>query len=135
MHNETLTNIPIYLRPAAGLFYRSSNFVPKKVLTLLYYSFIHSKLCYSIESWRNTSRVHLQRLIQFQKKIVRIINRKPCRFPTKDLFKTLDILTVDELYKYKILVQAHKLFYSLNSSTSAHYSTRYQLLSLPVPFH
>jgi len=43
-----------YHKPAASLFYRLS---VSTVLTLLYYSFIHSKLCYSIESWGNTVMV------------------------------------------------------------------------------
>ena len=100
---------------------------------MLYYSFIHSKLCYSIETWGNAPQIHLKKLIQFQKTILRIINLKPFGFPTKKLFVNSDILTVDKLYKYKILIQAHQLFHSNSSLSMSHYDTRHQLLSLPVP--
>ena len=32
------------MRPIAGLFFRLSNHIPRKVLTVLYYSLIHSKI-------------------------------------------------------------------------------------------
>ena len=123
------------LRPISGIFYRISAFIPKKLLIMLYYTLIHSKLCYSIETYGNASKIHLSKIIQFQKKIVRIINRKPFGFPTNDLFKTSDILTIDKLHKYKLLIQAHKLFYSKCDPALPFYNTRHQLLSLPVPNH
>mgnify|MGYP000439298498 CR=1 FL=1 len=115
-------------RPISGILYRLSEYVPKKVLVMLYYSFIHSKLCYLIKTWGNAPQIHLKKLIQFQKTIVRIINLKPFGFPTKNLF-----VNSDKLYKYKILIQAHQLFHSNSSLSMSHYDTRHQLLSLPVP--
>jgi len=102
---------------------------------MLYYSLIHSRLCYAIESWGNASRVHLDRVIKFQKKIVRIIPLKPFGYLSKDLFRKSDILPIDKLYKYKLLIKAHKIYYSGSFSTHSHYTTRHQLQSLPVPFY
>jgi len=98
-------------------------------------SLIHSKLCYSIESWGNASWVHLDRLIKFQKKIVCIIHRKTFGYHSKYLFRKSDILPVDKLFKYKLLIKAHKIYYSGSFSTHSHYATRHQLQSLPVPFY
>ena len=121
-------------RPISGLFFRLSEYTPKKILIMLYNSFIHSKLCYSIDSWGNASAVHLNKIIKFQKKLLRIIYRKPFRYHTNELFKKSDILKVDKLYVYKLLIKAHSLYYSASFS-SPHYATRHQLYSLPNPFY
>jgi len=106
-----------------------------KNLIMLYYSLIRSRLCYSIESWGNASRVHLDRVIQFQKKIVRIIHCKLFEYHSKNLFRKSDILPVDKLHKYKLLIKAHKIYYSGSFSTHSHYTTRNQLQYFPVTFY
>ena len=101
---------------------------------MLYNSFIHSKLCYSIDSWGNASAVHLNKIIKFQKKLLRIIYRKPFRYHTNELFEKSDILNVDKLYVYKLFIKARSLYYPASFS-SPRYATLYQLYSLPNPFH
>jgi len=41
----------------------------------------------------------------------------------------------DKLYKYKLLIKAHKIYHSGSFSTHSHYTTRHQLQSLPVLFY
>ena len=115
-------------------FFQIKRMYSKKILIMLYNSFIHSKLCYSIDSWENASAVHLNKIIKFQKKLLRIIYRKPFRYYTNELFKKSDILKVDKLYVYKLLIKSHSLYYSASFS-SPHYATRHQLYSLPIPFY
>ena len=50
------------MRPIAGLFFRLSNHIPRKVLTVLYYSLILSKISYCIDFWGNAPKTHINKL-------------------------------------------------------------------------
>ena len=49
-------------------FFQTTRMAPKKILFVLYNSFIHSKLCFSIYLQGNASAVYLNKIIKFQKK-------------------------------------------------------------------
>ena len=59
----------------------------KLILILIYNSFVNSKLSYCIEIWSNAPAVYLNKLFLMQKKIIRIINKKPFDYSTSELFK------------------------------------------------
>lgn len=127
-----VTNILTDLRPIAGLFYRISSFLPTNILLLLYNSFINSKLTYCLESWGSMPQYSTTKIHIFQKKLLRIINKKPFDFPSADLFRKNRILNINQLYKQKILLQAHSSFH--NTSHTRHtYHTRHVSSNLSIP--
>ena len=115
------------------LFYNLSQILPKHILLVLYFSLVNSKFSYCLDSWGNASTTYLNKLSIYQKKLIRIIHRKPFDSHTTDLFITNKILKIDKLYKLKILMKAHSTFYINRPFTNHTYSTRHSLLNLPIP--
>ena len=118
----------------AGLFFRLSNHIPRKVLAVLYHSLIHSKISYCIDSWGNAPKTHISNLTKFQKKIIRIVFKKPIDYPSSEVFKCSKLLSIEQMCQLKILMSAHSLFYSSSTHSSHNYSTRSSLFNLPTPF-
>ena len=87
-----------------GIFYHLSKSIPRKILILLYNSFILPHLSLHIEIWGAAPNWHLNRLIVKQNKLLRallgvvILNGIPT-MPTIDMYNTLKILTIRNLYK------------------------------------
>ena len=116
-----------------GLLFKCSNFFPRKILILIYNSFINSKITYCLESWGSAPETYLSHLHILQKRLVRIIHKKPAMTHTKPLFINSSILPIHQLYKYKLLQIAYKIFHSKQSHTDDNYSTRASQHNLKLP--
>ena len=97
------------------------HYLPIYTLRTLYFSMINSNLNYGILVWGFSC----QRLIKQQKKAIRIISRSKYNAHTGPIFKTLDILTLDDLFNLNALKFYYKYirntlppyFYSFNIVT------------------
>ena len=78
------------------------NIMPKRHLSILYYSLIYPYLTYGIILWGAACRVHLSKLIIMQKKSVRIITGAHYRAHTAPIFKHLHFLKLVDLYQLQI---------------------------------
>jgi len=77
-------------------------FMMFNVLRTVYFSYFHSLLSYGIIFWGNS---HLSaNIFKIQKRIVRIITNKGKCYSCRQLFKTLQILTVPSQYILSLLV-------------------------------
>jgi len=94
----------IHRKIAQSLFaiYRVKNIFPKSVLTSLYYALIHSHLNYAIQIWGNSN--HLYKLITQQKRAIRAITNKPYLTHTESLFKQMNILKLEDLYRRQTII-------------------------------
>ena len=87
-----------------GIFYHLSKSIPRKILMLLYNSFILPHLTLHIEIWGAAPNWHINRLTVKQNKLLRallgvvILNGIPT-VPTIDMYNTLKILTIRNVYK------------------------------------
>ena len=70
-----------------GLLYRAKQFLNKRSLVALYYSYIHTYLNYANLSWGSTNRTNLKKLFSQQKHAIRIVCNKTRFEHTKELFK------------------------------------------------
>ena len=120
------------LRPVSGFLFRVSKYLPRSILLLLYNSYVNSKLSYCLDSWGNAPHSHLNKILLFQKRIIRIINKKPIAFPTKQLFISSNILKIDNMYAMKVLCKAHSAFHSHSIPTHS-YPTRASSINIPIP--
>ena len=102
---------------------------------LMYNSFVLSKLNYCLEVWGNSADTHLNKLLLFQKKILRIIYQTHYLAPSQPLFEKSQIFKITELYRSKILILAHKMYHSSTTKLqpSHSYNTRSSTITLPVP--
>jgi hypothetical protein len=121
------------IRPLVALLYKCSTYLPRKILILIYNSIIHSKLSYCLESWGNAPNVHTDQIYILQKRLLRIMFRKPPMTHSRPLFLKANILPIHLDYKYKLLVLAHKTFNDTDSHCKHHYDTRAASLNLTLP--
>ena len=82
-----------------GILNKLKHYLPIYTLRTLYFSMINSNLNYGILVWGFSC----QRLIKLQKKAIRIISRSKYNAHTGPIFKTLDILTLDDLFNLNAL--------------------------------
>ena len=88
--------------------FRARNYVTKKCLKTLYYSYIYPYLIYCIEIWGISPQTHLTPLLLLQKKIVRIMTYSTFYTHTAPIFKELQILTIDKLVVHRIAIVMYK---------------------------
>ena len=96
---------------AIGLLCRVRKYLNKSCLLTLYYTFLFPYLNYCIEVWGCAAQYHINSLITLQKKAVRIITSSKFREHTMPLFQTLNILTIPQLYLYRIGMFMFKVFH------------------------
>ena len=84
----------------------------KKVLVKLYYSFAYSHLKYRILAWGTATNNLLQKIQEVQNKIIRVMDFKSFTdcIPMNTLYKSLNILRVEDIFKLEIAKLMH-LFY------------------------
>ena len=76
------------------------HFVPEKTLTNIYNAHIQPHLDYGSLVWGECANAHIQKIAIQQKKSIRIMNFKKFRHPTAELFKTKQILPINENIRY-----------------------------------
>jgi hypothetical protein len=84
------------------------NFLPPHSLKTLYYSLFHCHLIYGLEIWSSVPSSTLNPLIIKQKSAIRILANKSYNAHTEPLFKSLEILPLNDL----ILLSKLKFFHS-----------------------
>ena len=134
--NRHISKVLKDFRPFAGLFYRMSQHLSRDILIILYNSFINSKLSYCLEAWGNAPSCYLSKIQVFQNKILRIMNRKAFDTSALPLYNKSKILNIQNLYKFKILIKAHKTFYRIKQDIAInHLITRQTFNNLKIPFY
>jgi hypothetical protein len=76
-------------------------FVSQESLRMIYFSYFHAVMSYSIIFWGNSS--HSGNIFKLQKRVIRIITNYRSRDSCRDLFKKLDILSLYSQYIYSLL--------------------------------
>ena len=87
------------------------HYVPSHLLRILYFAFIYPIIVYSISVWGATSQGKLQRILILQKKSIRTIAKKPQREHALPLFRTYNLLCIDQVFKYIVSMHMHNLLY------------------------
>ena len=82
---------------------------PKTVLKNLYLSLLLPHLNYGNVIWASADKTCLNGLIILQKKAIRIISKAKYFAHTEPLFITLELLTLDKMYKLNCLLFIYKL--------------------------
>ena len=110
--------------------YKIRPFVNKKTMRILYYSLLFSHLNYAIEIWGSTHKIHLNRILILQKRVVRMMSHCDNRcddysFHSSDpLFYKLNIHKVQDIFVLRI---AKFIFNSLIKITPFNFHTWFNL--------
>ena len=99
-------NLSKKMSKTIGIMTRLKRYLPIKTLKIMYDSLIASHLNYGILCWG----FKCQKVVQLQKIAIRVITCSKYNAHTKPLFKKLELLTVDDMRKRKML----KLFFKFS---------------------
>ena len=94
-----LDQISIKLSRCIGISHKLKHYVPFCTLKTMYFSLFMSHITYGILVWGN----HAPRIVQLQKKVIRIITNSRYNAHTSPLFKSLNCLKFEDLYKLNVL--------------------------------
>ena len=89
---------------------KSKNFIPKSSLITLYQSLVHCHINYGLHIWG--ASIHTKRVNILQKKSIRIINDKRYNHHTEPLYKSCNILRVEDQYRLNVVMFMHSLKYN-----------------------
>jgi hypothetical protein len=81
-------------------------------LRTIYMALVQSHLTYCVEVWGATYSSTLLSLFITQKKIIRVITGSDYLAHTEPLFKLLNILKFEDLYKYRVAILTYKLLHN-----------------------
>ena len=135
-----INKVAIKISRITGLFNRLKHFLPTDIMKTLYSTLIESHLHFGILTWG----FERSRLLNIQKKAVRLILNKKYNAHTEPIFKSLKILKLDDIFKRRVLQFFYKyknqslpeflLSLSLFSNTSTlRYQFRHRLQYQPNP--
>lgn len=105
--------------------------VPTRILALIYFGLFHSKIQYGCILWGAASASVIDPLLKVQKKAVRHVFNAGYNFPTGTLFKKLNTLRVQDIYRLQCIKLTYRLFngllpqrleafFSLNANVHGH---------------
>ena len=90
--DELCKNLSRYV----GMLYRLRHLCPLNVLKSVYFSLFNSHMSYGLAVWGNADSIYLDRVKILQKKAIRAITFSARNSPSKPLFKSLNILCMED---------------------------------------
>ena len=87
---------------AIGMIYKIRYDCTKSVLLSLYFSLFHSHLSYGLSVWGTSNDEYLSKLALQKKRVVSAITFSDFYAHTSPLFKSLNILKIEDLFNNKI---------------------------------
>ena len=88
--------------------------MPSETLRLTCFAFVHSHLSYDVEIYGNTTANHLSKLLVLNNRLMQILQHKPFRTHTTDLYHAYFTLLLQLLHTYQILVFMHHYVHTRN---------------------
>lgn len=105
-----IDQLKMVLSRTAGVLNRLRKILPEKVKSNIYFSFVHSRILYGIETWGTAAVSNLKKLQRVQNSIVKAVYDKPRLFSTFDLFNNSGpILPVQAVAKKSLLIIVFKM--------------------------
>ena len=146
--NFTLQTREVYKRVSKmqGVVYSLSSLLPRQALLTIYYSLVYSLVSQNIVIWGSVPEVNVKNIKICLNKILRSIlkveydeNNIPL-VPTNEMYKSLNLLKFEDIYKYFLLKFVHLVLYGKNDMFDKHllplmprhrYNTRNSRINLP----
>ena len=107
-------NLQTKLAKFTGLVYKIRNFVPRKIIMMIYNALVGSYLRYAIRAWGSCSP-HLKNTLQAaQNKAIRALMFLPYTSNVQACFSDLKILNVDHVFEHETAKLIHSVIYNYN---------------------
>ena len=104
-----------------GVINNLKHIFPTYLLKTLYYSLIHSHMLTGILMWGSKP----SNIYQLQKKAVRLITKRRYISHTSPIFKTLEVLKLEDLYKLHVL----KFYFNLKTYSLPNYFNNFDVIT------
>jgi len=106
--------------------------VPIDTLRVIYFTHIHSTISYGIIFWGSPS--HANKVFILQKKIIRIINNTRRRDSCREVFKSMEIITLYSRYIYSLVLYTinNKHLFDTNNEIHKYKTRNNNNLHLPI---
>ena len=98
-----INELCLKLSKTVGILSKVRHFVNKHILVMLYYSLIYPFLTYGVHVWGLTFPSFLTQLFIIQKKAIRIISFSEPKSHSEPLFKSLNLLKLNDVIELQIL--------------------------------
>jgi len=130
-HTHTVTNIIRKLQPIIQKLKYAKQFLTTNIMKQLYYTHAYPHFIGSIAIWgtNDPKKEYIQPLIRTQKKIIRMIKNKPPRTHTKPLLNELELLTIPNLYIYRVSKEVHQYIHPTKPKNRPEHNHNYQPVS------
>ena len=97
--NEHISRKCSQISRTIGVLCRLKNTLPKTILLTLYKSLVLPDISYGVVAWGSTDNGYIKRMFQLQKRALRIITNSKYNSHTSPLFKSLNLLTLSDIYQ------------------------------------
>jgi len=91
--------------------YKPSHKLPDDCLKMLYFSFVHPHILYSVKIYANTYTSYLEKLMKLNNKLLRILQKKDRYIRNTELYANYNTLPITDLHCFQILCIIHKFIY------------------------
>ena len=118
------------VRKISGIFRRLRYIGNLELLINIYKALCESVTGYCISAWGSAAKTAILDIERANRSILKIMLRKPFRFPTTELYKTAKVLTVRQLFVLRVTMIAHK---NVVSSTAHKSLLRKRVFKVPLP--
>jgi hypothetical protein len=118
------------IRKSIGIFKKLRHSADHSLLVMVYVTLCQSVISYCITVWGCATKTIMLEIERAQRSVLKVMLKKPFRFPTTALYSHANVLTVRQLFLLKLSLTTHKSSKSLSC-----YNTLLakRVFSLPVP--
>lgn len=109
------------ISPVVGLLSKLKHFLPRRVLILIYYALIHSRINYMTSIWGSAPETHIQKIQTLQNRAMKHIFSLHSRYSSVDLYEHVakSVLPVKRLDTFSICKDMFNLLHNRSFSNIA----------------
>lgn len=109
--HEHLISLKTRLRKLIFIFKSLRSSCDASTLFMVYKALAQSIQSYCITAWGGADKTYFLGVERAQRAILKVMLRKPIRFPTEDLYVLCNVLTVRQLFVLQMILRKHKSLY------------------------
>ena len=140
--NKQIESVCIKVARANGILFKLHYFVSKDICISVYYSLFYTHLIYGCLVWSYSRKSNIDRLIELQKRCIRIINfsefnsHTDPQYPVLKTLKVYDIFSWSKLLFYVRFVKENipedpKRLFIFNKSVHSYENCSFQMFHIP----
>lgn len=103
-----INNVTCKIRKTIYKFIQLRQCTSLEIQKMVYFSLVQSHLSYGIVAWGGAYQNVIEKLSLMQRKILKIIYKKPNRFPSEELYRLSNVFNIKQLYIKEAVINIYK---------------------------